>query len=115
MQVRIEVEGFEELAAALGKRRTLDDVKRVVRHHGGKLNDGMVRGANFTRGYATGTTKRSIHLSMPDDLTAVVGPSTEYSPYLEWGTRFMSAQPFVGPAFNAQKGLFINDLKRLMK
>jgi len=115
MQINVEVEGFEELAAALGRKKALDYVKQVVRHHGGKLNERMVQNANFTRGYATGTTKRSIHMSMRGDLTAVVGPSTEYSPYLEWGTRFMSAQPFVGPSFNAQKSLFIADLKKIMK
>ncbi|PCS15925.1 hypothetical protein RU91_GL000762 [Lactococcus lactis subsp. lactis] len=43
------------------------------------------------------------------------GPHTDYSAYVEYGTRFQSAQPFVKPAYNEQKGLFIKDLERLLK
>jgi HK97 gp10 family phage protein len=116
MQVNIEVNGVEELSAALKEKVTMSDVKRVVRHNGMRLDKSIVANAVFVRGYATGATKRSIHLTMEDGgLTAKSGPTTEYAPYLEWGTRFMQAQPFVGPAFNVVKGQFISDLKRLMK
>ena len=40
---------------------------------------------------------------------------TDYSAYVEYGTRFQSAQPFVKPAYNVQKGVFIKDLERLLK
>ena len=116
IQVRIEVFHCEELVQKLKDNVKLDDVKRVVRHNGSQLNEKIVQNANFVRGYQTGTTKRSVQLRFENgDLTAVAGPTTHYAPYLEWGTRFMSAQPFVGPAFNAQKGKFHSDLSRLMK
>ena len=72
--------------------------------------------ADFTKGYATGQTKRSIGLEIMDGgMTAASGPTTEYSEYLEYGTRFMEAQPFVNPALNEQKGKFLDDLQKLMR
>ncbi|MDT2640464.1 hypothetical protein P7D31_10090 [Enterococcus dongliensis] len=35
--------------------------------------------------------------------------------YLEYGTRFMEAQPFMGPAYRAQKEIFKRDMDRLVK
>lgn len=76
----------------------------------------MQKNADFKKGYQTGTTKRSIALEITDaGLTAAVEPGTEYSPYLEYGTRFMDAQPFVKPAYEAQKAQFKEDMQRLVK
>ncbi|MEK1451095.1 hypothetical protein HC021_08175 [Limosilactobacillus fermentum] len=48
-------------------------------------------------------------------MTVSVGPTTDYFPYLEYGTRFMSAMPTLKPAFDVQSQMFINELKRLMQ
>jgi HK97 gp10 family phage protein len=113
---KIKVDGLKELQEALKENITLDDVKRVVRHHGGQLQSKMQNKADFTKGYATGTTKRSIGLEIKNSgFTAEVGPETEYSPYLEYGTRFMDAQPFVRPAHEEQAQLFKRDMKKLVK
>lgn len=112
----ISIDGVEDLVLRLNKNVKLDDAKRVVRHNGSQLQRKMQQNADFTRGYATGTTKRSIYLLVEDmGLTAVVEPTTEYSPYLEYGTRFMSAQPFVKPAFNEQKEKFKADMDKLVR
>lgn len=108
--------GAAELVGALKSRTSLNDVKRTVKLNGSELETGMKRNASFTRGYQTGTTKRSIGLGMLDGgFTAKVAPTTHYSLYLEVGTRFMSAQPFVRPSFLKQRVKFINDMKRLMR
>lgn len=112
----IRVEGLDKLAKKLKDNVNLDDVKRVVRKNGAKLQRGMQQKADFTKGYATGTTKRSIDLQLADGgFTASSGPTTEYAEYLEYGTRFMEAQPFINPALEAQKGKFLSDMKKLMK
>lgn len=114
--ISFELEGIEALQKELMKRQDLTPVKNIVRVDGGLLNNTMVRKADFTRGYATGATKRSIALYINDGgLTAVVRPTTQYSPYLEFGTRFMTPQPFVRPAFDEVKNIFVNDLKRLVR
>lgn len=114
--MKIEIEGLEELQKKLKDNVQLDDVKRVVRHHGSELQKGMQQKADFKMGYATGQTKRSIGLEIRNSgFDAEVGPETEYSPYVEYGTRFMSAQPFVRPAFNEQKEKFKRDMNKLVK
>lgn len=108
--------GMKELQKALKDNVTMDDVKRVVRHHGAELQTRMQQKADFKKGYQTGTTKRSIELNIKDSgMTAEVEPKTEYSPYLEYGTRFMDAQPFVRPAYNEQKEKFKRDMDKLVR
>lgn len=116
MSSGIQVKGLDKLQKALKDNVTLDDVKRVVRQNGSELQTKMQQNADFTQGYQTGTTKRSIGLEIKDSgFTAEVAPTTEYSPYLEYGTRFMSAQPFIKPAYEPQKEKFKKDMQRLVK
>ena len=113
---RVTISGIKELQKALKDNATMDDVKRVVRHHGQQLQEKAQSHADFKKGYQTGTTKRSIALEIKEGgLTAEVEPGTEYSKYLEYGTRFMEAQPFMRPALNEQKNKFKSDLEKLMR
>lgn len=113
---KIKVTGLKRLEKALKDNVSMDDVKRVVRHHGAELQRRTQENADFKMGYQTGTTKRSIGLDINDNgMTAEVEPKTEYSPYLEYGTRFMDAQPFVRPAHVEQKKLFKKDMDRLVR
>lgn len=113
---KLKVDGLKELQKALKEKVTLDDVKTVVRHNGQQLQNKMQANADFKKGYQTGTTKRSIGLEIQDSgFAAEVGPTTEYSPYLEYGTRFMEAQPFVRPAYEEQKQKFKSDMKKLVR
>ena len=112
----IKVEGLDKLQKALKENVSLDDVRAVVRQNGSELQRRMQRKADFKKGYATGETKRSIGIGYADSgFTAEVGPTTEYSPYLEYGTRFMDAQPFIKPAFEEQKAIFQKDMQKLVK
>ena len=113
---KIKVEGLEKLMKALKDNVTMDDVKRVVRHNGAQLQEKMQNKADFKKGYQTGETKRSIGLEIQDGgFTAEVGPETEYSPYVEYGTRYMESQSFVRPSHEEQKEKFKRDMQRLVK
>lgn len=113
---KIEIKGLDELEKKLKKNVTMDDVRNVVRVNGSELQSKMMQKADFTKGYQTGTTKRSIGLDIKDGgMTAEVEPETEYSPYLEYGTRFMEAQPFVRPALEEQAEQFKRDLQKLVR
>lgn len=113
---KIKVEGLDKLQKALKDNVNLEDVKRVVRANGAALQQNMQNKADFTQGYQTGETKRSIGIEYSDGgYTVEVAPTTEYSPYLEYGTRFMEAQPFVKPAYEEQKEKFERDMKKLTK
>lgn len=113
---RIKIDGLEELEKKLKANVTLNDVRRVVRRNGSELQKKMQTKADFKMGYQTGTTKRSIGLEINDSgMTADVGPETEYAPYLEYGTRFMEAQPFVRPALEEQAVQFKSDMQKLVR
>lgn len=112
----IYFEGLEELEGKLKNNVTLSDVKRVVRTSGVRLQSLIQDNADFSRGYQTGATKRSVDLSIEDGgLTATSEPQTEYAQYVEWGTRFMEAQPFVRPGFVETKNKFIKDMRKLVE
>ena len=113
---KIKITGLKELQEALKRNVTLDDVRETVYDHGKQMQFRMQKKAVFSKGYSTGATKKSISLEMKDaGLTAEVGPETEYSPYVEYGTRFMEAQPFISPAYEEQKEMFLKDMRRLVK
>ncbi len=105
-----------ELQKAMNTREAIEDVKKIVKHNGAELQSKMQENADFTKGYATGATKQSIGLEIKDDgFTAEVGPTKEYAPYLEYGTRFMDAQPFAKPAYIEQKEKFEKDMQKLAR
>ena len=97
----VKLTGVKELQGKLKKNATLDDVKRIVKYNGAQLQT---------------NAQRKAPVDMKDKgMTAEVEPTAEYAPYVEYGTRFMNAQSFVGPAFYDQEEKFKKDLKRLME
>lgn len=112
----IKIEGLDKLEKQLKKNATLNDVKRVVRKNGAELQIKIQNNADFKKGYQTGTTRRSVGLEITNGgMTAESGPTTEYSEYLEEGTRFMDKQPFVKPALEEQEKDFKYDMQKLVK
>ena len=112
----IEIRGLNALAKGFKERMDLTRIRQVVQDNGAELQQKMMQEAEFSKGYQTGTTKRSISLNIRNGgLTAAVKPGTEYSPYLEYGTRYMEAQPFVHPAFYSQVPIFKADMEKLIK
>ena len=109
---KIKIVGMEKLQRKLKQNVRMDDVKRVVRHNGAEMQAKAQRNAPVDTGYL----KRSIGLEITaGGMTAEVEPAAEYAPYVELGTRFMEAQPYLGPAFNEQKEKFEKDMKKLVK
>lgn len=120
----IKFEGLYELQKKLKENVTMDDVKRVVRHHGSKLQQKAQDNADFRGHYRgnkfippTGKLKGSIMLDTTKNngLTAEVEPTAEYAPYPEFGTRFMDAQPYLKPAWEEQKEAFKRDMDKLVR
>lgn len=108
----VRLEGFEELQERLKKNATLEDVKTVVQDRGRKMQDV----AQTVCPRQTGNLAASIKLEIMDNgLTAEVAPHTNYAGYVEWGTRFMNAQPYVRPAYMQESERFKTDLSKLMK
>ena len=83
---KIKWEGLDKLQKKLKENVTMNDVKRVVRQNGADLQQKIQEKAEFTKGYQTGQTKRSVNLEIKDGgFTAESGPTTEYAPCLKIG------------------------------
>ena len=127
--LRFELKGLEELQTKLKKVSKMEEVERIVEKHGVDMQRKAVDNASKFRGHyegrgksrrfvrPTGATKRSISVNSGKigRFKYRVAPGTDYAAYVELGTRKMSAQPFIKPAFDEQKKLFKNDLERLVK
>ena len=110
----LKIYGHKKLQINLKDKAQMRLVKQIVKKHGANLNQQMVKNAVFKGGYSNGDTRRSINILIEKGgLMARVKPTTKYSPYVEYGTRFMDKQPFVKPAFQKVKKEFVKDLKNL--
>ena len=110
----LKIHGIKKLKIDLKDNAQMRLVKEIVKKHGASLQQEMVKKAVFKGGYSNGDTRRSINILIEKGgLMTRVKPTTKYSPYVEYGTRFMDKQPFVKPAFQQIKKEFVNDLKKL--
>ena len=127
--LQFELKGLEKLQKKLQKVAKLEEMERIIEKHGTEMQRKAIINASKFRGHyegrgknkhfvkPTGATKRSISVnsSKIDRFRYRVAPGTAYAAYVELGTRKMSAQPFIKPAFDEQKKLFKDDLERLVK
>lgn len=105
-------EGLHELQVKLKECQNFDKVKAYVKKNGSRLQSKSMDKAPVD----TGNLKRGITLDIKDGgQSAVVESTVHYAGYVEYGTRFMEAQPYVGPSFNEVKGQFKRDLEKLVK
>lgn len=98
--------------------KNLDLAKTVIKKNGDQLNERMKSKMKqaYIKGYSHGDTAGSVNTVITDGgMTANVGPTTEYSQYVEYGTRFMKAEPAVRPAFEEQVPIFQRDMEAIMK
>lgn len=111
----IEINGLDVLCGALkrkAKATSKSALAKVVRQNASEMQNKAMKAAPCD----TGALKRSITLNIQDGgLRAIVYPYMNYAPYVEYGTRFMEAQPFLRPGFIFQSDQFKKDLKRMLE
>lgn len=119
--VDVKIEGLQALISDLDARKyTGKSIRNVVMKNGANLQEDaqkrMTKTVAYVKGYSKGTTRRSTTLSISDDgMTATVAPHTEYFSYVEYGTRYMEAEPTLNPAFQKIKQQFYKDVIELVK
>jgi HK97 gp10 family phage protein len=62
----------------------------------------------------SGRLKGSI-TSRVDDDRAIIGSNVEYAPHVEYGTKFMRAQPYLRPAIDRMKKPLIDLYKQIFR
>ena len=127
--MQFELKGLEKLQKKLQKVAKMEEMERIIEKHGTEMQRKAIINASKFRGHyegrgknkhfvkPTGATKRSISVNSNKigRFKYKVAPGTAYAAYVELGTRKMSAQPFIKPAFDNQKEEFKKDLERLVK
>ena len=106
------ITGTKVLNKKLRDNAMLTDVKTTVMMNTAEL----AREAQYEAPVDTSTLERSINMHIEDGgMTGIVEPNTDYAGYVEFGTRFAVAQPYLGPAFKKQSKKFKKDMKRLVE
>jgi len=93
-----------------------DDVNEILRNN-------AIEGVGFAqknardvmnKGYWTGNLARMIDYAETGKLKYTVTSNAHYSGFLEYGTRFMSAAPFIFPTYQTLRKNVVADLNRLL-
>lgn len=105
--VSVTFDRFPEIAAALPDR-----TRAVVR----KASFDVEGQAKNRAPVDTGALKNSISTEFEDNgLTGIIAPHVEYATFVEFGTRRMSAQPYMTPAAEAVKPAFVAAMKQMLQ
>ena len=121
MLVDVKIEGLQALISNLdAKKYSGKQIRNVVMKNGADLQEDaqkrMTKTVAYVKGYSKGTTRRSTTLTISDNgMKATVAPATSYFPYVEYGTRYMEAEPTLNPAFQKIKQQFYKDVIGLVK
>ena len=120
MKCKIDMRGLSQLEKKLLKGVSKEKISQVVRLNTAELTQkakdrAPVSTEKTNPGGAHGQLKRSIIPSVGSGgLVGKVNATVDYAEYVEMGTRFMAAQPYMKPAFDQQKEIFLKDMKKLI-
>lgn len=114
--MNVKFNGLDDCVGVLKDNVTMDDVKRIIKVNGDRLNRYMKEQTThaYVKGYSTGDTAGSINTEVRDGgLTVAVGATMNYDPYVEYGTRYMSAEPILDPSLERVRPQFLGDLEKI--
>lgn len=108
----MKITGTDELLNEFKRYANLQDVKNAVKLNTSNFQKEAMRKAPVD----TGNLKRAITIDILDGgYTGKITATADYSIYQEYGTRYMSAQPFMRPSLSIIEPQFRSDLLRLLK
>lgn len=108
----VSFKGLDDLGEHISKAVDLNDVKAIVKGDTAYMQGLAQRGTPVD----TGNLRRSEILSIEDDgLTGKVTAGADYSPYQEYGTRWIYGKHFMKKASQQAGARFLKDLERLVK
>ncbi|MDY5835763.1 MAG: HK97-gp10 family putative phage morphogenesis protein [Eubacteriales bacterium] len=110
VEVKFDKKGLDELAKALDSDKLHKQAERIIAYHTADLHTRSQRKVPVR----TGHLKRSgIAKTDLERLEGRVKYSADYAGYVEKGTRYMDAQPYLEPALNEVKPALVADMKKL--
>lgn len=104
-KLKMELKGLDQLKAKfdqLDKQTQGAVLQNAVRAGALPIQNAAITKAPIR----SGDLRRSIHTEIVNTSAthaeAEIGTDLEYAPFVEFGTRYMSAQPYLRPAFDTQ-------------
>lgn len=113
MSKRVAVKGLNKFIRLVAKnQRTIDSaVSKEINRSSLRVE----KRAKMIAPWETGWLSNGIYSQMISLLLAEIVSPTEYSVYQEEGTRYMTAQPFLRPALEAEYPVIMKNLNKLMR
>ena len=110
----VQIKGLAELKAAFkGLDKEFEKRQRVAIKLAANEYKGDVQAITP---HLTGTLRRSIHVEMVSDNTALVGSNLEYAAPVEYGTRYRAPKPYFRPPLDLNKAkyrrIFLEEMSR---
>ncbi|WP_294731082.1 HK97-gp10 family putative phage morphogenesis protein [uncultured Faecalibaculum sp.] len=109
MRLKCDVKGLNKLQKKLLKAADKSKIRDTVERNTTELQEKAMRKVPVDTGHLQGSIGFT---TSKDGMTGTVRAQADYSQYVELGTRYMQAQPYMKPAFDSQKDIFIKDLKK---
>lgn len=109
---KVKVEDIDKVVDNINKYNDeiQDKIKQVLADGGIQIQ----REAQSRAPVRTGTLRASIECK-PDGLQVEVIAGTNYASFVEFGTLFMEAQPFLTPAFELVAPQVVRDIEEVLK
>lgn len=110
--MRIEIQRNLDFKKFTDPELAKDAIKKSLKHAIGQMQESAMRKVKVD----TGHLKRSISSEINNGeevMQGIVGATADYAGYVEKGTRYMSAQPYLKPALNEVKPQFLADMERI--
>lgn len=112
MTYRVDISGIDDLIETIEEAKKMDDVKAIVKNDTAYMANRIAKETPVKSGYL----KRSETPSIKDDgMTGEVEAMADYSPYVEYGTRYMYGRFYMKKGHATAAKRFINDMEALVR
>ena len=92
-----------------------DEIKAVVQLAARRIEIGSKQLITDLDAVDTGDTRSSIFVSPgTPSFEQHIGPTTEYAPFIEFGTRYMAARPFMVPTLEKERIPFMQAIVEVL-
>lgn len=106
-----KLEGVADLEKALDSEKKIKAADMAVRKNAAMMQREAMYAAPVRTGYLKATIGAGLTVS---HMYAKLEPFANYAAYVELGTRFMNAQPYLRPAWLKASQQLVDDLHRIV-
>ncbi len=111
VEVKVDMSSYSDAVA-----KYPDKVKDVVQLAARRIEIGSKQLITDLGAVDTGATRSSIFVDPgTPSFEQKIGPTTEYAPFIEFGTRYMAARPFMVPTLEKERTPFMEALVEVLK